>query len=177
MVLVYEGFEFFHSTIPEWLNELDSSRPYWPSSPFGDEEDPNSEQSGNRHVWDIWSFWVDYSEVKHDESLFVTEFGFQAPATYETFKNVLPASALYSQSELFEFHNKQDEGSERLFRFLSGHLPVKTDLESFREELITWSREQMAAFKYPRIIEFRDSLPMTATGKILKKELKAELTG
>jgi long-chain acyl-CoA synthetase len=39
------------------------------------------------------------------------------------------------------------------------------------EELIAWSREQMAGYKYPRIIEFRDSLPMTATGKILKREL------
>jgi long-chain acyl-CoA synthetase len=30
----------------------------------------------------------------------------------------------------------------------------------------------MAAYKYPRIIEFCDRLPMTATGKILKRELK-----
>jgi long-chain acyl-CoA synthetase len=40
------------------------------------------------------------------------------------------------------------------------------------EELIGWCKENMAAYKYPRLIEFRDSLPMTATGKILKRELK-----
>ena len=40
------------------------------------------------------------------------------------------------------------------------------------EELTAWCREQMAAFKYPRIIEFRDALPMSATGKILKRELR-----
>ncbi|RJL35511.1 long-chain-fatty-acid--CoA ligase [Bailinhaonella thermotolerans] len=40
------------------------------------------------------------------------------------------------------------------------------------EELIAWCRENMAAYKYPRIIEFRQSLPMTATGKILKRELR-----
>ncbi len=39
-------------------------------------------------------------------------------------------------------------------------------------ELITWCRETMAAYKYPRMIEFRDNLPMTATGKILKRELR-----
>ena len=39
------------------------------------------------------------------------------------------------------------------------------------EELVAWSREQMASYKYPRTIEFRDALPMTATGKILKREL------
>ncbi|MDM8539592.1 long-chain fatty acid--CoA ligase [Desulfococcaceae bacterium HSG9] len=41
-------------------------------------------------------------------------------------------------------------------------------------DIIKWSEEQMAAYKYPRIVEIRDSLPMTATGKILKKELKPD---
>ena len=40
-------------------------------------------------------------------------------------------------------------------------------------ELIAWCKQNMAAYKYPRIVEFRDSLPMTATGKILKRELVA----
>jgi long-chain acyl-CoA synthetase len=38
-------------------------------------------------------------------------------------------------------------------------------------ELIAWCKRNMAAYKYPRIVEFRHSLPMTATGKILKREL------
>jgi len=42
------------------------------------------------------------------------------------------------------------------------------------EDIIVWAREQMAAYKYPRIVDIRNALPMTATGKILKKELKAE---
>ncbi|MDA3649688.1 long-chain fatty acid--CoA ligase [Saccharopolyspora indica] len=40
-------------------------------------------------------------------------------------------------------------------------------------ELIAWSREQLASYKYPRLVEFVDSLPMTATGKILKRELRS----
>ncbi|MCL8023927.1 long-chain-fatty-acid--CoA ligase [Nocardioides bruguierae] len=39
------------------------------------------------------------------------------------------------------------------------------------DEVLAWGKEQMAAYKYPRIIEFVPSLPMTATGKILKREL------
>lgn len=38
-------------------------------------------------------------------------------------------------------------------------------------ELVAWGKEQMASYKYPRIVEFVDALPMTATGKILKREL------
>jgi long-chain acyl-CoA synthetase len=39
------------------------------------------------------------------------------------------------------------------------------------DDLVAWAKEQMAGYKYPRIVEFRDELPMTATGKILKREL------
>jgi long-chain acyl-CoA synthetase len=39
------------------------------------------------------------------------------------------------------------------------------------DEMIGWSREQMASFKYPRMVTFVDSLPMTATGKLLKRAL------
>ena len=41
------------------------------------------------------------------------------------------------------------------------------------DDLIAWCKENMAAYKYPRTIEFRDQLPMSATGKILKRELRA----
>lgn len=41
-----------------------------------------------------------------------------------------------------------------------------------QEQLLEWCKERMAAYKYPRLVEFRDSLPMTATGKILKRELR-----
>jgi long-chain acyl-CoA synthetase len=43
--------------------------------------------------------------------------------------------------------------------------------EITEDELVAWAKEQMASYKYPRVIEFRDDLPMTATGKILKREL------
>jgi long-chain acyl-CoA synthetase len=48
----------------------------------------------------------------------------------------------------------------------------KPDAEITEDELIAWGKENFASYKYPRIIEFRDELPMTATGKILKRELR-----
>jgi long-chain acyl-CoA synthetase len=49
---------------------------------------------------------------------------------------------------------------------------IRTDGATVTEsELVDWSREQMAGYKYPRIVELCDTLPMTATGKILKREL------
>ncbi len=39
-------------------------------------------------------------------------------------------------------------------------------------DLMAYTKEHIASYKYPRVIEFIDALPMSATGKILKKELR-----
>lgn len=39
------------------------------------------------------------------------------------------------------------------------------------EALVAWGKAQFANYKYPRLVEFVEALPMTATGKILKREL------
>lgn len=41
------------------------------------------------------------------------------------------------------------------------------------DELIAWARERMAAYKYPRSIEFVAELPRTASGKVLWREAQA----
>ncbi|MEU3342625.1 long-chain fatty acid--CoA ligase [Streptomyces sp. NPDC006668] len=48
---------------------------------------------------------------------------------------------------------------------------LKAGADLTEGELTAWCRGTMAAHKYPRLIEFADTLPMTATGKILKREL------
>jgi len=40
-------------------------------------------------------------------------------------------------------------------------------------EIIAWCREQMANYKVPRRVELIDELPLNATGKVLKDDLRA----
>jgi fatty-acyl-CoA synthase len=40
------------------------------------------------------------------------------------------------------------------------------------EQVIEWTRERMAAYKYPRIVEFVDQLPKSPVGKILWREMQ-----
>ncbi|WP_082295108.1 AMP-binding enzyme [Sporosarcina ureilytica] len=40
------------------------------------------------------------------------------------------------------------------------------------KDLIDWAKEKMAAYKYPREVEFRDELPSTSSGKVLRRLLK-----
>lgn len=39
-------------------------------------------------------------------------------------------------------------------------------------EMMKWAKENMAAYKYPRFIEFIDQLPVTSSGKVLRRLLK-----
>ncbi|MBD3223322.1 MAG: hypothetical protein GF313_01225, partial [Caldithrix sp.] len=125
------GYSIYHEILPQILTHLDPNRVYLPSSPYGDDENPNAPESGNQHQWAMWSGWQDYTAVVHDHSLFITEFGFQAPANLQTMNRALAKSDRKPQSAMFEFHNKQLEGNERLFRFLAGHLPVNTRWKDF----------------------------------------------
>jgi acyl-CoA synthetase (AMP-forming)/AMP-acid ligase II len=40
-------------------------------------------------------------------------------------------------------------------------------------DIIAWSREQMANYKVPRVVELIDELPLNATGKVEKQQLRA----
>lgn len=42
------------------------------------------------------------------------------------------------------------------------------------DELIAWARDQMANYKAPRRVAFVDALPMNATGKVMKDQLRAQ---
>ncbi|SFM90056.1 long-chain-fatty-acid--CoA ligase [Thermodesulforhabdus norvegica] len=42
------------------------------------------------------------------------------------------------------------------------------------EEVISFCRERLAAYKVPKLVEIRESLPKSAVGKVLRKELREE---
>ena len=41
-----------------------------------------------------------------------------------------------------------------------------------KEEMVAWAKNKMAAYKYPRIVEFVAELPKTGSGKILNRALR-----
>ena len=51
---------------------------------------------------------------------------------------------------------------------------VKKDASLTKEELLDHCRRQLTGYKVPKIIEFRDELPKSNVGKILRRELRDE---
>lgn len=52
---------------------------------------------------------------------------------------------------------------------------VKKEASLTREELIAHCKKHLTGYKIPKIVEFRDELPKTNVGKILRRELRDEL--
>jgi long-chain acyl-CoA synthetase len=65
---------------------------------------------------------------------------------------------------------------DRLGEEVAAVVALKPGQSVTEAELIAFCKERVAAYKYPRTIRFLDALPMGPTGKVLKKELKAQLT-
>jgi long-chain acyl-CoA synthetase len=51
---------------------------------------------------------------------------------------------------------------------------VKPEETLTEEEVIAYCKERLAAYKVPRMVEFRQELPKSTVGKVLRKELRAE---
>jgi long-chain acyl-CoA synthetase len=54
------------------------------------------------------------------------------------------------------------------------YVVLKPGEQATEEEIIAWCRERLAAYKVPRMVEFRDSLPKTMVGKVLRRALREE---
>jgi long-chain acyl-CoA synthetase len=59
---------------------------------------------------------------------------------------------------------------------VKAYVSLRAGQQATAEELIAFCRQQMAAYKYPRQIEFLDELPKTVSGKLLRRELRARGT-
>jgi long-chain acyl-CoA synthetase len=68
----------------------------------------------------------------------------------------------------------KDDGTED--EYVKAYIVLREGETATEDEFIKWSKEKMAGYKRPREVVFVDSLPMTAVGKVLRRELKeAEL--
>ena len=61
---------------------------------------------------------------------------------------------------------------DRLGEEIKAFVVLKPGAALEADGLIAWSKEQLAAYKYPRTVEIRESLPVGPTGKVFKRALR-----
>ncbi len=57
---------------------------------------------------------------------------------------------------------------------IKAYVVLREDREMTRSEVVAYCREKLAGYKVPRKIEFRDELPKTLVGKVLRRALREE---
>ena len=65
---------------------------------------------------------------------------------------------------------------ERLGEVGKAFVVLRPGASASAESIIEWARQHFANFKVPRQVEFRDALPTSAQGKVLKTRLRDEQT-
>ena len=53
-------------------------------------------------------------------------------------------------------------------------IQLKPGEDASEQEILDWCKDQMAGYKRPRVVEFRDDIPMSNVGKILRRVLRDE---
>ena len=66
---------------------------------------------------------------------------------------------------------------QRMGQALKAYIVLKRGETAARRELIQFCKGRLVWYKVPRIFEFRDKLPMSPVGKVLKRELQQEQAG
>ncbi|MCL6604301.1 MAG: glycoside hydrolase family 2 protein [Paenibacillus sp.] len=143
----FYGRSIYHELIPEVLEELDDSRAYWPSSPYGGNDD-NDPEVGDRHNWQVWHGSVyprqfgdrpllDYSiegvsfkNFKKDLTLFNSEFGMHASANRYTLEKNIPSGQFYWGSVEMAYRNK-DTNHQKGILLMEGYTGIPQTIDEY----------------------------------------------
>jgi long-chain acyl-CoA synthetase len=71
-------------------------------------------------------------------------------------------------------HRHRDSPSQTRREAVKVFVVLKERETATQEEMIAFCEGKLAKYKWPTEIEFRDELPKTNVGKVLKKDLRAE---
>jgi beta-mannosidase len=113
-VVLKEAYDrFFHRLLPEWCAEHDPDRPYWPSSPSSGDpfQDPNGQEKGDAHYWDVWHGRRPFTAYRDQYPRFMSEFGFQSLPPLETIASYAVREDWNMTSYIMEHHQRSGSGN------------------------------------------------------------------
>jgi beta-mannosidase len=143
----FYGEKIYHELMPELLEELDPTRLFWPSSPFGG-NDHNSREQGDTHNWQVWHGNIEprqfgepqrvnysveglsFKNFKKDTTLFASEFGMHASSNRYTLERNIPKDQFFWGSEEMAYRNKDIHHPKGIL-LMEGYTGVPTNLEEY----------------------------------------------
>jgi beta-mannosidase len=124
--------QFFHQLLPSWIASEDPDHAYWPSSPSSGVafQDPNGQEQGDSHYWEVWHGRKPFSAYRTQLPRFMSEFGFQALPPMETIRSFAEEKDWNMTSYIMECHQKNASGNQLIIAQMLDSFRLPKDFES-----------------------------------------------
>lgn len=121
--------KLFEYLLPRAVYAEDSVTPYWNSSPSsgGSFDDPEDENRGDSHYWDVWHGEAGFEEYRRHYFRFLSEFGFQSFPGIKTVRSFTGEVDRNIFSPVMESHQKSPSGNVKILRHISENFRYPRD--------------------------------------------------
>ncbi|GLX69395.1 beta-mannosidase [Paenibacillus glycanilyticus] len=121
----------FEEFLPVLSQSLDPNTSYLVSSPSskGGIEDPNNEDIGDMHYWDVWHGRKPITEYRTLHPRFMSEFGLQSFPSIKTVETFTLPEDRNIFSRVMEAHQKNGTGNEKIMYYISEYFKYPRNFE------------------------------------------------
>lgn len=139
--------KMFEYVIPKAVRAADSETFFWQSSPSsgGCFDDPDDENRGDCHYWDVWHGQKPFTDYQKHYFRFCSEFGFQSFPCLKTVESFTEEKDRNIFSRVMENHQKNPAANGKILYYLSENFRYP---ENFRKLLYVSQILQGMAMKY-----------------------------
>ncbi len=122
-------YELFDDILPELIKELCPYLPYVSSSPStcGRFIDPNNENYGDGHYWEVWHQDKPFTEYRNKFFRYLSEFGFQSFPCEKTVNSFTLPEDRNVFSRIMEMHQRNGSANGKILSYLSDTYLYPTD--------------------------------------------------
>lgn len=122
----------YHHLLPDIVAAEDPDRRYWPSSassglPFSD---PNGQQRGDCHYWEVWHGRKPFTAYRTQFPRFMSEFGFQSLPPLKTIKAYAEEKDWNMTSYIMEHHQRSYKGNGLIMSQMTDTFRMPKDFPS-----------------------------------------------
>ena len=139
--------KMFEYIVPKAVRAADSETFFWQSSPSsgGCFDDPDDENRGDCHYWDVWHGQKPFTDYQKHYFRFCSEFGFQSFPCLKTVESFTEEKDRNIFSRVMENHQKNPAANGKILYYLSENFRYP---ENFRKLLYVSQILQGMAMKY-----------------------------
>ena len=123
--------DLFHKILPEVINQYDSDRAFWSSSPSSSRGEKISFTKGDYHYWGVWWGKKPFENYNTAIPRFMSEFGFQSFPEFSSVKKYTNPEDYDVYSEVMKSHQRSSIGNVTIEEYMLRDYKKPKDFESF----------------------------------------------